>query len=143
MSAPVETLLSCLDKVKRTGQDRWIACCPAHGDKSPSLTIRELDDGRVLLHCFAGCDTASVLAAAGLDMTDLYPDRNIHHGKPERRPFPAADVLRAIAFEAMVVATCAVSMMAGQPFTETDRERLIVAVSRIQAGIDAAGCNHG
>ena len=45
MSADV--LLSILEGVKRTGPGRWMARCPAHGDKSPSLSIRELDDGRV------------------------------------------------------------------------------------------------
>jgi len=47
-------VLDRLDKVKQTGPDRWIACCPAHDDKSPSLAVRELDDGRILLHDFGG-----------------------------------------------------------------------------------------
>jgi DNA primase len=44
-----EALLAHLDKVRRTGAGRWIARCPAHDDKSPSLAIRELDDGRTLI----------------------------------------------------------------------------------------------
>jgi len=58
-----DDFLGLLDKVKNTGQGRWIACCPAHDDRSPSLSIRALDDGRVLVHCFAGCDVGSVLEA--------------------------------------------------------------------------------
>jgi DNA primase len=55
----VETLLSQLDKVRKTGTGTWTACCPAHAAKSPSLAIRELADSTVLLHCFAGCGVES------------------------------------------------------------------------------------
>ena len=137
----VDTLISRLDKVRRTGRGTWIACCPAHADKSPSLTIRETDDGKVLLHCFTGCSALELIDAVGLEMSDLFPPRQ-HHGKAERRPFPAADVLRALAAEALVVASCGVSMLAGR-FTDADRERLILAVQRIQSGITASGIAHG
>ena len=137
----VDTLISRLDKVRRTGRGTWIACCPAHADKTPSLTIRETDDGKVLLHCFTGCSALEIIDAVGLEMSDLFPPRQ-HHGKPERRPFPAADVLRALAAEALVVASCGVSMLAGR-FTDADRERLILAVQRIQSGITASGIAHG
>ncbi len=138
----VDNLLSLLDKVKRTGDGKWIACCPAHDDKSPSLTVREMDDGRVLVHCFSGCAVHEVLGAIGLDMAALFPPREIQHGKPERRPFPAADVLRAVGFEALVVCAAAASMAAGEPFTPINRDRLILATERIQAGLTAAGVNH-
>lgn len=139
----VENLLSRLDKVKRTGAGRWLARCPAHNDKSPSLSVRELDDGRVLAHCFTGCEVAAVLAAAGLTFDDLYPERRIENGTPERRPFPAVDVLRAIAFEALVVAMAASRILSGKPFADTDRERLFLAVSRIEGALTAAGISHG
>jgi hypothetical protein len=137
----VDLLISKLDKVRPTGRGTWIACCPAHADKSPSLTIRETDDEIILLHCFAGCSALEIVDAVGLEMADLFPPRQ-HHGKPERRPFPAADVLRALASEALVVASVGVSMLSGR-FTDADRERLILAVSRIQSGIAAAGVAHG
>jgi hypothetical protein len=131
-----ELILSRLDKVKQTGDGRWTACCPAHEDKSPSLAVRELDGGRVLLHCFAGCETPDVLAALGLDMNDLFLEgAKAHHAKPERRPFPAADVLRCVANEALIVAAGAVNLPAGHP----DRERLITAAARQQAAANAAG----
>lgn len=141
----VDNLLSRLDKVKRTGKETWQACCPAHADRHPSLSIRETSDGRVLAHCFAGCAVEDVLSAIGLSFSDLYPPRPLTtYTKPERRPFPAADVLRAIAFEAMVVASAAVAMCSGRTFTNGDRERLIVAVSRIQTALTAAGvADHG
>jgi hypothetical protein len=54
----------------RGGDGIW--ACPAHEDRSPSLSVREGDDGRVLVHCFAGCATHDVIAAVGLRWTDLF-----------------------------------------------------------------------
>ena len=50
---------------------KWMACCPAHEDKTPSLAISETDD-RVLIHCFAGCETDDVIATIGLSLADLF-----------------------------------------------------------------------
>lgn len=134
-----DSLLSMLDGVKRTGQDRWLAKCPSHEDRTASLSIRELDDGRVLVHCFAGCDVHEVVSSIGLKIDDLFPPREIEHGKPERRPFPAADILRAIAFESTLVLIAAADLLAGNPLNEFDRARLALAASRIQAALMAGG----
>jgi len=70
--------MSPLDKVlehipaKQSGGS-WVACCPAHPDSTPSLSIDEAQDGKVLLHCHAGCELDAILAAAELDATDLFP----------------------------------------------------------------------
>ena len=100
-------LLDRLEKVRKTGLGRWIACCPAHDDHNPSLALRELDDGRVLLHCFAGCSAHEIVTGVGLELRDLFPSQEIgfDKGKPARRPFPATDILRCIATEALVVMT--------------------------------------
>ena len=137
-----ETLLQHLQKVKRTRPGNWLACCPAHSDKTASLSVRELDDGRVLAHCFAGCSVEEILSSIGLTFDDLFPEKEIQHGKPERRPFPAADILRAIAFESILVLIAAADLLAGNPFNETDRARLALAASRIQAALTAGGINH-
>ncbi|WP_336511645.1 DNA primase [Candidatus Accumulibacter phosphatis] len=126
--------------MKRTGLGTFSARCPAHDDRGPSLAIRETDDGRILAHCFAGCDVQDVLSAVDLTFSDLYPPRALDHRiNPERRPFPAADCLRAVGFEALVVCAAAAAMLAGEPFSEIDRERLILAASRIQSAMQAAG----
>ena len=139
-----DALISRLDGVKRTGPGRWLARCPAHEDRSPSLSIRELEDSRVLVHCFASCSVEEVLSAVGLEMDVLFPPKPIEYGKPERRPFPAADVLRCLAFEALVVAHAGAALLTGNPsFSEADRERLMLAVSRIQEALTAAGIHHG
>lgn len=138
-----DKLLSRLENVKRTKPGCWIARCPAHADKRASLSVRELPDGRVLAHDFAGCSVQEVLAAVGLDMTALFPEREIQQGKPERRPIPAADILRCVAFEALVVSAAASAMLAGAPLASVDRERLKTAAARLQAAVKAGGLTHG
>uniref|UniRef100_A0A7C2EJ04 Zinc finger CHC2-type domain-containing protein n=1 Tax=Ammonifex degensii TaxID=42838 RepID=A0A7C2EJ04_9THEO len=76
--APIQLVLSRLKGVRRTSRG-WIALCPAHSDRSPSLSVREARDGRVLLYCFAGCPTEAVCAALGLSLADLFPDRRRLH----------------------------------------------------------------
>ncbi len=139
-----DQLLSRLDKVRPTGHGTWQALCPAHDDRTPSLAVRELSDGRVLCHCFGGCDVYSVLSAVSLGMAALYPAREIQHARSERRPFPAADVLQCIAFEALIVAVAGAALLNGKtPFSEFDRARLMLAVSRIGEAVSAAGLDRG
>ena len=57
---------------RRTGPGTWQAHCPAHQDRSPSLSIRAGEDGRVLIHCFAGCPPFAIAAALGLSLRDLF-----------------------------------------------------------------------
>ena len=73
----VESLLSKLEGVRETGQGQWLARCPSHDDRSPSLSVRAGDNGAVLIHCFAGCAPGEVLAAVGMEFGDLYPDRQV------------------------------------------------------------------
>jgi len=69
----VDKLLSQLEKVKRKGDNSWLACCPAHDDKNPSLGITEKDE-RVLLRCFSHqCDVSDIVHAVGLELSDLFP----------------------------------------------------------------------
>jgi hypothetical protein len=126
-------LLEHLDGIRRTGQDRWIAKCPAHPDKSPSLAVRELTDGRVLVHCFAGCEVENVLSAVGLTFSDLFPEQAREH-KRERRPFPAADVLACMAHESLIALLAATDLSRGMELSREDVERLAVASSRIAEG---------
>ncbi len=140
-----DTLISRMDKVRRSGQGRWMCKCPAHEDKNASLSIRELDDGRVLLHCFAGCSVHEVVASVGMDMQDLFPPKlgDGQHTRPaERRPFPAADVLRALALESKIVALVARRIKNNEPVSSQDYERTVLACSRIEAGMQAAGVGH-
>jgi hypothetical protein len=138
----IDNVISRLQKVKQTGKDSYIACCPSHKDGRPSLSIKALPDGRILMHCFAECPIGDVLNSMGLEMSDLFPEK-LDDLKKYSRPFPAADVLRAIGFECLVVLTSASKLQSNEEFTSQDRERLAIAVNRIQAGIDASGVGNG
>jgi hypothetical protein len=78
--ADIQTLLSRLDRVKKLPTKKhtesYSALCPAHADKRPSLCVDLTHDGRILLYCRSGCGAADVLAAIGLEMSDLFPDND-------------------------------------------------------------------
>lgn len=147
MSGPTDVLLSRLDKVKPSRRPgHWIARCPAHEDKSPSLAIREMDDGRILLKCFGGCPTSDVLAALGLEFSDLYPERLPNPSyRPERRPWPASDVLRCIRYECLIVVTAVADLHERGWLPEADEQRLHLAAARIQqaASLALGESSHG
>jgi len=76
----------------------------------------------------------------GLDFDVLYPPSAIDDRRPpERRPFPAGDVLHAIAAEALVVCTLARQLAAGRGLSDEDHARLVTASSRLLAAVEAAG----
>lgn len=76
MTRPIDRVLARLDRYKAYGRGQWMARCPAHDDRNPSLSIKEGDNGAVLLKCFAGCETADVVAAMGLEMSALFPPKD-------------------------------------------------------------------
>lgn len=134
----VETFLSALDKVKRNGKSQWVACCPAHDDKSPSMTIAETDDGRVLVHCFSGCSVEEILGAVGMDYGVLFPPKPESHTprKPTSRPFMAHSVVECLAFEALIVVTAAKLMANGETLYANDYQRLLLAAERMQGVVN-------
>ena len=127
----IENLLSRLHKVKRTGPDRWIACCPSHDDKNPSLNIRD-EGSKLLINCKAGCSHYEIVSAIGLNSSDLFPPRDSFCGRPIKNPFPASDVLKCIQFEALVVAVIASSIFKGEELTQERKDRLMKAAGIIQ-----------
>ncbi len=72
-SPTLENVLAHLKGV-RTSLRGWKACCPAHADREPSLSIGLGEQGQVLLKCFAGCQIERIVEAMGLTLTDLFPD---------------------------------------------------------------------
>ena len=130
-------LLNHLSRVKKTGADRWMACCPAHQDKTASLSIKDLPDGRVLLHCFAGCDPDSVLAAIGLTFADIMPERLPGEFKPVRHAFSAFDALRALVADLLFIRLCVRSLSQGRALIESDREALHQSAYRIENALAA------
>ncbi len=70
--ANIERVLARLDKVKKSGKG-WIACCPAHEDRSPSMVVSEID-GKIIFNCFAGCTFSEICGALGMEEKDMFPE---------------------------------------------------------------------
>jgi hypothetical protein len=140
----VDDLLAQLDGVRRTSRG-WIARCPAHGDKNPSLSIREGDDGRVLLHDFGGCPVLSICQALGLSVRDLFPDR---HADPatireaqrrravERRRRKAEHHTRALATDAFREAERLIELARGLDITMWSDDQLDRELNRLADAYD-------
>jgi len=73
-------------KAKRNNLRSFVARCPAHDDKSPSLSIDLTSKGNILIHCFSGCGALAVLEALNLNWADLYPNDDYfeNHGRRKR-----------------------------------------------------------
>lgn len=137
---PANQLLGRLMRVKRTGRGRWLASCPAHDDKSPSLSVREKPDGTLLIHCFAGCGALDVLNSLGLQWNALFPlDSSDRSGtEPTHSRVPARDLLEIVSQDVTVVSIVAADMLAGKTIEETDWKRLAQAAARIAKARDHA-----
>ncbi len=134
----VDSLLSRLEGVKRTAPDRWIAKCPSHKDRRASLSVRALDNGRVLVHCFAGCPVDLVVGAAGLQLQDLFPPRapQQQYSRGEPRPFRAREAIFALQAELRVAWVLLGDLAEGKEMGAADRKRAGVARDRCQALIE-------
>jgi hypothetical protein len=67
----IDEFLRKLEGVKAVGENRWMALCPAHEDRRPSLSIARGEKG-IVLKCHAGCKTSDILAKLGLKPIDLF-----------------------------------------------------------------------
>jgi len=82
-----QLVLSRLKYVRKTGDGKWSAQYPSHDDRVNNLSVDIGDDGKLLVHCHAGCEAADVMAAVGLTMKDLFPAGDGRHkgnNKPGR-----------------------------------------------------------
>jgi hypothetical protein len=92
---PIDRVLERLEHLdcrpRRAGR-RMQSRCPAHEDRSPSLSITEGHDGRALLHCFTGCSFANIIEALQLTPAMLFPgyeeDDALRAVAPRGRPKP-------------------------------------------------------
>ncbi|MBP8285101.1 MAG: hypothetical protein KAX46_14515 [Chromatiaceae bacterium] len=139
---PADLILTRLQGVREVGPQRWAARCPAHEDRSPSLSIRTTDDGNTLIHCHAGCAPDDILSAIGLTWKDLYPQRDkaaleaaLAAGHRHRQRTLADITLQEWA--GWVIAIAAAELRAGKQHPLEDRAVLAWAMDI------AGGCQHG
>ncbi len=132
-AAPIDSVLTQLTKVRQRQPGQWSARCPAHADRGPSLSVRENPDGAVLLYCFAGCSVGAVVAALGMDMSELFPPRQATGNEPKRTPrlLTAGQALELLDREALLVAVTAANVLHGVMLNQNDLTRITQAVGRI------------
>lgn len=121
---PVDRLLPRLDKAREVKPGKWVARCPAHDDRNPSLHITEAEDGKLLVKCWAGCSVEKIIPAAGLELRDLFPDSD----SMPRRPGPSR---AAVERERMVYRIGQSLITQGAELTEEDRRRFELARDRL------------
>ncbi|MHC8341241.1 AAA family ATPase [Pseudomonas sp. HLT2-19-2] len=123
---PLSALISRLKGIKQHG-DRVMAVCPAHQDKSPSLSLSQAEDGRALVYCFAGCKTRDVLGAVGMEMRDLFPESL---SQEQRRQFRRIK-LRAVRGSEFLIIEAAKAEAKGGALSEESTARLALAQERV------------
>ena len=95
MNPQLQSVLDRLERVKQTGSG-YSAQCPSHDDSRNSLSINLGDDGRILLHCFAGCSVDAICAGIELDLKDLFPQKSLSRQlfQEEALPIPTLGWMR-------------------------------------------------
>jgi hypothetical protein len=137
----ISNLLNKLNKVKSNGNGSWMACCPAHDDKTPSLSIKDNSDGRLMLRCFSGCETIDVLNSIGLDWDDVMPpkqEKPVHIIKPKKHDIYATDALLVIRNESRIITMAAIDVCKGVKIEQAELERIKLAMTRINNVCEAA-----
>lgn len=74
MNTKLDAILGQLEKVRETDEG-YQACCPAHDDKTPSLSITQGEDGTILLYCHAGCSIDDICGAMEMKTSELFPQK--------------------------------------------------------------------
>ena len=136
-SSGMAQLRSRLQGVKTYGPG-YRANCPACGGNSKKLSMAEGDGGRVLIHCFAGCRAADVLAAVGLTWANVMPPKYWPESPGERRQMRLAirdaglaSALEVLSLEATIALFAARELHLTGGLSLEDGKRLAVAVERI------------
>ena len=95
----ISDFLDHFSRVRKTGVNKWQAACPAHDDKSPSLSITLNDSGNILIHCHSACPTDSVLSAVDLKLSDLFADSR----QPSKKGYNRVELEQTLEHETMIL----------------------------------------
>ncbi len=142
-----EELVGRLEAVRPKGTGKWQARCPAHDDREPSLSIREADDGRILVYCFAGCSVEAICAALGLTVRELFadsepPSRRLQKAQPKPWRFRWRRTAARLEDHALTLWLRAESVLASAKdmqtpeWTDKDFDTAVKAVSRAYTDIE-------
>jgi hypothetical protein len=146
----IDLFLSKLQGVRKVGNNKWVALCSAHGDKSPSLGIKLEADGKITFNCLAGCGGNDVLAAIDFNPADLYPEKvslkpkngneasmmkahgfEVDLGGAKQR-FSKSDLFDILTFESCLLATIVDEMLGGKRLPPKDIDRARESIVKIK-----------
>lgn len=135
----ITVLLSRLEKVTAKGKNNWMACCPSHEDKTPSLALHEDHNGLILIKCFAGCEVLDVLAAVDMQMEDLFPNgspgnfRSWQRLEDEYKNKQGNKELQGIQEDVLVLEMARQMRKRGERLSKTDLDREQVAYKKVRS----------
>lgn len=133
-------------KVRGSGDGNWRCDCPCGHSSTGALSVTDRD-GKLLLHCFAGCDVLDVLAAMGLSVGDLFADDHRHDrlddpvARVERiyRKLTGEDIARLL--RAAHVAKFALDgVVHGVGFTSHDVSTIAQTITEVERIAEELGC---
>jgi len=136
----IRDILPLLDQVKTVKPNQWKACCPAHADKTPSLSLKELDDGKVLIKCWSGCNVEDITYALGLELQCLFPPKpeplNSQYSqtkadKPQVTPSQLEKLNSAVRFELLILRMCSARIRDHFPISLESMKRTYEALIRL------------
>lgn len=127
----ITKILSKLNKVTTKPNDKWLACCPAHNDKSPSLSVSLANDGKILLYCFAGCSIEEVTEALDIDLSELFPNNHFNRSEYYHQ-LKQSQYKEILSNERLVVAMAEAEIKRSNKLSSKDTARHLLALSRIK-----------
>lgn len=124
----VHDILDKLEKVRQVKPDQWVACCPAHEDRSPSLAIRDAGD-KILTRCYAGCTFDEIAASLGMQPREFFADSK----EPQSRVpgVSRRQIYKELAVELLTAYTVTRDRAEGKDIPAADAERERLARQRI------------
>lgn len=139
----VDNILTHFQKVRKFNNktNAWVALCPAHPDKTPSLAIK-MEGDKPLFHCFAGCTFEEILSAAGLSHEDLMGERPDHYQSHHPRLDPYK-LLDAMAMDSLRVGLIASRMANGATLAEDEKEALVAISGAFQRAVESIKNRNG
>jgi hypothetical protein len=136
--APLENLLNRLESVRPCGEG-YRADCPNGHRSRGNLSIKQCDDGRILIHCFSGCSLNEILDATGLRIADIMPERINYKSSPQQvkkwrqdathRDW--AEFAKDFGHECLIVYVAGLQLCNNEPLNSEEMDRLKLALKRI------------
>jgi hypothetical protein len=134
--ANIDLFLPRLDKVKQTAPNKWVALCPAHNDKHPSLGVTLTSDGAILIKCWTGCGAQAIVESVGLSLRDLFPQKaakefDLTKPRPKAPRFSKSELFDILLIEAVILAFAYEEQRNGKTISDIDHNRAVVAFNSI------------